>query len=150
MRYLVLALFLTLVSLPAQATEEHLLRMKSAHPVNATLDKLATALESKGITIFARIDHAAGAASVDQDLNASQVLIFGNPRLGTPLMQENPEIGVDLPLKALAYEDDAGDVWLIYTDPARLAARYGLPADHPVIEKMTGALANFTAAATAE
>ena len=150
MRHLVFALIIAFVCLPAQATEEHLERVRSAQPVGATLDKLAAALEDKGITVFARIDHAAGAASVDEELNPSQVLIFGNPRLGTPLMQENPEIGVDLPLKALAYEDDAGDVWLIYTEPARLAARYGLPADHPVIEKMTGALANFTAAATAE
>ena len=111
---------------------------------------MVTALESKGITVFARIDHAAGVASIDAELPNSQVLIFGNPKLGTPLMQENPEIGLDLPLKALAYEDDAGDVWLVYTDPAELKARYGLADNDPVFETMTSALSNFSAAATSE
>lgn len=150
MRRLVLIAALALFAWPASASEDHLVRVQSAYSVEETLDRLAAALESKGITVFARIDHAAGAASIDAELGDSELLIFGAPKLGTPLMQENPEIGLDLPLKALAYQDDAGDVWLIYTDPEELKARYGMANSDPVFETMTGALANFSAAATAE
>lgn len=94
-----------------------------------TLDRLETDVKGKGLTVFARIDHAAGAAAVGMTLLPIAVLIFGNARGGTPLMQANPLIGIDLPLKVLVWQDTSGKTWLSYTDPALLAQRYGLPAE---------------------
>lgn len=132
------------------ASETGLVTIKSAHDVGATIDRLAAAVEKAGATVFARVDHAAGAAKVGSDLRPTQMLMFGNPKLGTPAIEAAQSMGMDLPLRAVAFEDAAGVVHLSYTDPAAMAARHGIPADHPVIAKMTGALANLTGAATAE
>ena len=129
---------------------EHLIGRQSAHDVPTTLNRLEAALAEAGITVFARIDHAAGAAGIGETLAPTALLIFGNPRLGTPLMQSEPTIGLDLPLKALAWEDADGQVWLAYTDPAALAARYGIADRAEVFERMAGALARLTSAATGE
>jgi uncharacterized protein (DUF302 family) len=94
-----------------------------------TLDRLEADLKSKGLTVFARIDHAAGAAAVGLTLLPTAVLIFGNARGGTPLMQSNQLIGIDLPLKVLVWQDTSGKTWLSYVDPNSLAGRYGLPAE---------------------
>jgi uncharacterized protein (DUF302 family) len=91
-----------------------------------TMDRLEAEIKAKGMTIFARIDHAAGAAEVDMPLRPTELLIFGNAKGGTPLMQMDQAIGIDLPLKALVYEDAAGKVWLSYNDPHWLAQRHGL------------------------
>lgn len=121
---------------------------RSAHDVNETTNRLEAALRAKGITIFARIDHAANAKRVDISLRPEQLLIFGNPKLGSPLMQSNALVGLDLPLKALAWEDADGNVWLAYTDPETIAARYRIEDRSALIAKMSGALKNFAAAAT--
>jgi uncharacterized protein (DUF302 family) len=107
---------------------EGLVAIASNKGVTETIDRLKAALESKGVTIFARIDHAAGAKAAGMELRPTQLLIFGNPKAGTPLMQASQTIGIDLPLKALAWEDAAGRVWLSYIDPLWLAARYALGA----------------------
>ena len=91
-----------------------------------TMDRLEAEIKAKGITVFARIDHAAGAAQAGLSLRPTEVLLFGNARAGTPLMQANQTIGIDLPLKALVFEDAAGKVWLAYNDPRWLAQRHGL------------------------
>ena len=103
-----------------------------------TIDRLEAVLKAGGGTIFARIDHAAGAASVNLPLRPTELLIFGNPKGGTPLMQAQQTIGIDLPLKALAWEDAAGKVWLSYNDPVWLAGRHGSTA---ATETTTAALA---------
>ncbi len=114
------------------------------YPVREALDRLETALRARGVTIFARIDHAAGAASVGMDLRPTELLIFGNPKAGTPLMQANQAIGLDLPLKILAWEDEAAKVWLSYNDPHWLARRYGLDrAAEPAVEALAVVLSNF-------
>jgi uncharacterized protein (DUF302 family) len=92
------------------------------------MDRLAAAVADRGITIFARIDHAAAASTVGMALRPMEVLIFGNPRAGTPLMQIAPTLGIDLPLKALVWRDDEGKTWLAYNDPAWLVRRHG-PGD---------------------
>ena len=107
-------------------TDTGLVCVQSRHSVKATIDRLEAALNASGVTVFARIDHAAGAASVGMELRPTEVLIFGNPRAGTPLMQAGQSIGLDLPLKMLAWEDAGGSVWLTYNDPTWLAARHGL------------------------
>lgn len=121
---------------------------RSAHDVNETINRLEAALRAKGVTIFARIDHAGNAQRVDITLRPVQLLIFGNPKLGSPLLASNPMIGLDLPMKALAWEDADGKVWLGYTAAATIAERYRIEDRAAIINKMTGALKNFAAAAT--
>jgi uncharacterized protein (DUF302 family) len=91
-----------------------------------TMDRLVAALTGYGMSILARIDHAAAAAKVGMYLRPTEVLIFGNPRAGTPLMQATQTIGIDLPLKALVWQDSESKTWLAYNDPAWLAKRHGL------------------------
>jgi uncharacterized protein (DUF302 family) len=92
-----------------------------------TLDRLEAAVKSQGLTVFARIDHAAGAAAVDLSLRPTTVLIFGNARGGTPLLQANQLIGIDLPLRALVWQDAAGSTWISYPEPRWIAQRYDIP-----------------------
>ena len=124
-----------------------LITVESGFNTKQTIDRLEAALKAGGATIFARIDHAAGAASVDMKLRPTELLIFGNPKGGTPLLQAQQTIGIDLPLKALAWEDAAGKVWLSYNDPAWLAQRHGSPAG---TTQVTDALAAALKAASAK
>lgn len=140
------AFTLLLLATPATADDDMIVK-KSPHSVTKTLDRLTGILEKKGITIFTRIDHGAGAAKVGQELRPTQLLIFGNPKLGTPLMTANQRIGIALPLKALAWEDEAGTVWLGYTEPDELKDRFDIDERDEVFKKMTGALDNLTNAA---
>jgi uncharacterized protein (DUF302 family) len=118
-----------------------LINVASAFSVKDTIDRLQHAVTSKGMTVFARIDHAAGATDVGLVLKPTEVLIFGNAKAGSPLMQAHPSIGIDLPLKALAWEDAAGQVWLSYNDPAWLAARHGFTGEAAdIIKAMSAAL----------
>jgi uncharacterized protein (DUF302 family) len=128
---------------------EGLTVVASSYPPKETMDRFAAAATAKGMTVFARIDHAAGAAAVGLALRATELLIFGNAKGGTPLMQAEQTIGIDLPLKALVYQDAAGAVWLAYNDPAWLAHRHGLgPEVAQTIKAMTAALAALAASAT--
>jgi uncharacterized protein (DUF302 family) len=123
--------------------------LASSHTPAVTIDRLMSALDAKGITVFARIDHAAGAASVGMPLRPTTVVIFGNPAAGTPLMQSDQRVGLDLPLKALIWEDANSRTWLTYSDPAWLIERYGLgDAAKPVAARLAAALAGLAAAAT--
>ncbi len=123
--------------------------VKSPHGPKETMDRLEIVLKEKGLTIFARIDHAAGAAKVGKQLRPTEVLIFGNPQGGTPFMECSQTVGIDLPLKALVWTDESGQVWLGYNDPTYLAGRHGVP-QCPVVGNLTQALANFAQAAVAK
>lgn len=120
----------------------------SNYSVGETIDRLEAMLKEKGLTVFTRIDHQAGAAGADLEMPATEVLIFGNPKLGTPLMTASPTTAIDLPQKALAYEDADGKVHLAYNDPGYLMARHGIEGRDEVLTKIRGALNNFTDAAT--
>ncbi|MDP2007377.1 MAG: DUF302 domain-containing protein [Rubrivivax sp.] len=133
--------------LAAQAADG-LIAVKSPHTVAATADKLAAVAAERGLKLFARVDHAAGAASINQKLRPTEVLIFGNPQGGTPFMACQQSVGIDLPLKALVWQDEGGQVWLGYNDPAWLATRHGAGAC-PVVPNLAKALAGLAAAATA-
>jgi uncharacterized protein (DUF302 family) len=98
----------------------------SSFAAKETMDRLEAAAKAKGLTVFARVDHAGGAAAVGLSLRPTELIIFGNARGGTPLMRANQTAGIDLPLKALVYEDAVGKVWLAYNDPAWIARRHGL------------------------
>jgi len=98
----------------------------SQYPVDETMRKLEEVVRSKGLTVFARIDHRAGARQVSLDMQDEQVLIFGNPQAGTPLMVARPLVGLDLPLRVLVWRDSDGRVWASYEDHAFIAKRYTL------------------------
>ncbi len=134
-------------ALPAYAAD--VIHKISPHSVTETIDRLAAAVEGAGATVFARVDHAAGAAKVDMELRPTELLIFGNPKLGTPAMLDNQTAGLDLPLRVLAYADSEGVVHVTYHAPASLAATHGLPADAKYIMMMTGALDKLTSKAVA-
>lgn len=103
-----------------------LITVASRFSVRETIDRLTAAATSAGLLVFARIDHASGAAQVGMELRPTELLIFGNPRGGTPLMQDKQTAGIDLPIKALAWEDEEGMVWLTYNQASWLAARHEL------------------------
>ncbi|NQD94268.1 DUF302 domain-containing protein [Pseudomonas sp. CrR25] len=137
---------LCLVSIAHAA--DGLVAVKSPHGAKATMDRFEMIAKDKGLTVFARIDHAAGAAKVGKTLRPTELLIFGNPQGGTPFMECAQSVGIDLPLKALAWEDSSSQVWLGYNDPVYLAKRHGV-AQCPVAENLRQALADLTAAAVA-
>lgn len=147
MKKFMFAAAIALFCLPAQAG---MVTKTSAHSVSDTIDRLAAAVEKAGAKVFARVDHAKGAASVDAELRPTQMLMFGNPKLGTPAIQASQSIGLDLPLRVVAWQQEDGTVMVGYHDPADVAAMHGLPADHPTIAKMQGALGKLTGVATAE
>ena len=140
----VLLLALGSLSVIAQA---EMITKKSAHSVAITMDRLEVAAKEKGAAIVARVNHAAAAAKVDMPLRPTEVLLFGNPKLGTPLMQSNQQAGFDLPLKVVAWEDAAGTVWVAYTAPSALAAQYAINDRGETVQKMTGVLDQITAQA---
>jgi len=118
-----------------------LVSLRSANSVRVTTDRLEAALRAKAVTVFARIDHADGAASVGMSLRPTELLIFGDPRAGTPLMQADQTIGIDLPLKALVWEDASGATWISYNDPVWLAQRHALGDDTSrTVDAMASAL----------
>lgn len=125
-----------------------MITIKSAHSVKDTLDKLENVLKKKGITVFARIKHDAGAKKVGIELRPTELLIFGNPKLGSPVLTSNQTAGLDLPLKALVWKDEKGQVWLTYNDPAHIAKRHGITDRAKIVAKMTGALKKLTGVAT--
>ena len=133
----------------AIAEESGVVTLKSSHSVKVTLDRLASALTEKGLTVFARIDHAKGAKTVGQTLPATELLIFGNPKVGTPLMACSRLAALDLPQKALAWEDKKGQAWLSYNDPAYLAKRHQLGDCNGLVTKVGKILGKFANGATA-
>lgn len=142
------ALFLLLAAAPAMA-ENGLVNVKSAHDVKTTADRLEQALKGKGMTVFIRIDHGANAAKVDMELRPTELLIFGNPKVGAPVMNCAQSAGIDLPQKALIWEDAQGKTWLTYNDPEYLVKRHAIEGCEKQIEIFKNALANFAKAATA-
>nr|WP_232020292.1 DUF302 domain-containing protein [Sulfuriflexus mobilis] len=137
-----------MMSSMAVADNQGLINKKSHHSVKVTLDRLENALKEKGITIVTRWSHDAGAKKIGIPLRPTELLIFGNPKLGSHMFTSNQTSGIDLPLKALAWEDKKGQVWLTYNDPKYIANRHGIKDRAEIVKKMTGALNNLTNAAT--
>lgn len=130
-------------------TPEGLISTNSRRPAGEIIARLEAALQAKGVTVFARIDHAAGAAAAGLNLRPTIVLVFGNAKSGTPLMQAEQTIGIDLPLKILVWQDAAGTSWLAYNDPAWLARRHGIDPASPAVAGMSALLATLASDATA-
>ncbi|MEM7563574.1 MAG: DUF302 domain-containing protein [Pseudomonadota bacterium] len=149
MRRFLLPLILSLCTSTAAIAADGVIDVKSAHSVSVTADRLENILKKKGMTVFARIDHAAGAKKAGKKLRPTELVIFGNPKVGTPLMKCSQSIAIDLPQKALIWKDADGNVWLSYNDPQHLVARHNTQGCEKVIKKVTGALAKFSSKATA-
>ncbi|HXX76639.1 MAG TPA: DUF302 domain-containing protein [Nitrospiraceae bacterium] len=127
----VLCMSMTIASLPAVSAQagEMLVTKPSHYSVPETIDRIEKAVTAKGMRIFARIDHGGEAKKVGLEMKPTELLIFGNPKGGTPLMVAKPTAAIDLPMKALAWEDKDGNVWLTYNSPELLRQRHGVPAE---------------------
>jgi len=154
-RYLLVCLALAsmylpmcLLAPPVMADTNGLISKKSAYSVSRTLDRLENLLTKKGITIVTRWQHDAGAKKVGIPLRPTELLIFGNPKLGSHFFTSQQTAGIDLPMKALAWEDENGQVWLSYNDPQYIADRHGIKNRAETVNKMTAALDRLTNAAT--
>jgi uncharacterized protein (DUF302 family) len=141
--------FLAIVALLglSQPASAEFVRKESPFPVKVTIDRLETILKERGFTIFARVDHAAGAKTVNLELRPTELLIFGNPQGGTPMMLAEQTMGASLPLRALAWLDASGKVWLGYDAIVDLATSRGLSKDHPAVMRTGEALKALTDAA---
>ena len=139
---------MSLWAAPAMAVDG-LHTLPSAFGQKQTMDRLEEAVKAGGMSVFARIDHAAAAAQAGLSLRPTELLIFGNAKAGTPLMQASQTIGIDLPLKVLVWTDANGKVWLSYNEPDWLAKRHGLSAEaQAVTQRMTAALSALARKAT--
>ncbi len=126
-------------------TQNGLVHLSSRYTVEETMQRLEALLSERGITIFARIDHSGEAAKVGLTMRPTKLLIFGSPKGGTPLMQAAPSLAIDLPLKALFWQDADGKVWLSYNDPSYLQRRHNFPAE--LLPNIAGVSALFSKAA---
>jgi uncharacterized protein (DUF302 family) len=140
--------FFELLGVSAMEDSAGLVQVPSAFSVAVTGDRLETLLEARRLRLFARINHAQNAAQVGKDLPDTELLIFGNPVVGTPLMQCNRTVAIDLPQKALIWEDEAQQVWLAYNDPHYLLQRHGLSGCETNIERISQVLNDLAMAAT--
>jgi uncharacterized protein (DUF302 family) len=130
-------------------SDDGLITIPSAFSVRETIERLIAAVTGRGMTVFARVDHGDGAAKVGMALRPTELVIFGHPKGGTPLMQDRQTAGIDLPLKALAWEDAGGKVWLTYNDAAWIARRHGLgPASAEAVKAVAAGTAALGKAAT--
>ena len=130
------------------AAADGLVALKSPYPAKETMNRFEDNAKQRGLTIFARVDHAAGASRIGKALRPTEVLIFGNPQGGTPLMECAQTMGIELPLKALVWEDAQGQVWLGYNDPVWLVSRHGA-AECPAAQAVGKALAGLSETAVA-
>ena len=128
-------------------TREGLTTIPSRFGPKETMDRLETEVRTNGMEVFARIDHAAGAAEVGLTLRPTELIIFGSARGGTPLMQSAQTIGIDLPLKALVWQDAAGKTWISYNEPKWIAQRHGVTEAEPIVNKLADLLSAISTAA---
>ena len=126
MKNMLIAVIFALLSVSAVAADNGIISKSSKYSVPESLNRLEAVLMSKGITIFVRIDHSGEAEKVGLKMRPTQLLIFGNPKTGTAVMNSSPSVAIDLPLKALAWEDERGKVWVSYNSPAYMKQRHDL------------------------
>ncbi|MEZ9179191.1 DUF302 domain-containing protein [Vibrio cyclitrophicus] len=132
------------------AASDGLIKYQSNYSVKETADRFESIAKSKGLTLFARIDHQKNASSVDLKLRPTEVIIFGNPKVGTPLMQCQQDVAIDLPQKVLVTEDSNKKVWLSYNDPNYLMERHAINGCDEVIKKISGVLSKLSEATIAK
>jgi uncharacterized protein (DUF302 family) len=144
-KFVIMLLFVAgVLPLAAQAADKGLITKKSHYSVKVTIDRLEQILKEKGITVALRWSHSDHANEVNIPLRPTELLIFGNPKLGSHMFTSKQTAGIDFPMKALAWQDKKGSVWLTYNDPAYLAKRHHIKDRGDVVKKMTGALNTFS------
>ena len=150
MKHLVLlvSLLALVPAMSSMADENGMISKKSKFSVKVTLDRLENVVKKKGFKIATRWSHDKGAKGAGIALRPTELLIFGNPKVGSHFFTSNQTAGIDLPMKALAWKDEKGQVWLTYNDPAYIANRHGIDDRAKIKNKMTGALNKFTNIAT--
>ena len=148
MKKIAVGFILLIASVSVFAADNGLISKKSKYSVHETIDRLEKVLKEKGITIALRWDHAQKAKDVGIPLRPTELLVFGNPKLGSHFFTSNQTAGIDLPLKMLAYKDAKGQVWLTYNDPQYIANRHEITDRAEVVAKMSKALDNFSSVAT--
>ncbi len=144
--FLLIGILLVTMTTPAFSGDGLVTRRCSAD-VEKTVEKLVSVLESEGMIVFRVIDHADGARKVGKSLKPTVLVIFGNPKVGTPLMRCSRTVAIDLPQKALIWEDESGKVWLAYNDPYFIAKRHGIEGCESTLKKIENALRKFSQAA---
>ena len=150
MKKYILAGLINLFFVTPAITADGVINIESNHSVAETADRLEGILKEKGMKIFNRIKHSEGAKSVGVQLNPTELVIFGNPKVGAPLIQCQQTVGLDLPQKALIWQDDGGKVWITYNDPGYLQNRHSISGCDEVLSKVEKALAGITNAAAAK
>ena len=148
MRNLILSVIAFFIFSSLAIADNGLVTIKSSYNVSDTADRFEKVLRTKGMIIFSRINHSEGAAKVGKQLRPTELIVFGNPKVGTPLMQCAQTVAIDLPQKALFWEDENGQTWLSYNDPQYLVSRHNVIGCEEVVKKITHALSNFAKAAT--
>ncbi len=148
-RHAAIALFWLSLLVPAQAAAQNLVTKRSPHEFNQTVERVEAAIKARGATLVAKVDHAAAARANALTLRPTTVLIFGNPKLGTPLMQNRQATGLDLPLRMLVWQDEGGAVQVSYWPPAAIGAMHGVKDGDAVLSAMAGALDAISGAAVA-
>jgi uncharacterized protein (DUF302 family) len=143
---IILAITLLPLSFAAQAVDG-MIDVASNHSVSQTANNLEKILKSKGMKIFGRVPHSKGAKGIGIELLPMELVIFGNPKVGSPLMKCASSVAIDLAQKALVWQDKSGSVWISYNDPQYLKKRHNIQGCDAVLTKVSGALAKFTAAA---
>lgn len=144
-----IALALFTIAIPAAAADG-VITIPSVFTVSETADRLQSILVEKGMTIFNRIKHSESASKVGIELRKTELIIFGNPKVGSPLMKCQQSVAIDLPQKALVWEDDKAQVWISYNDPRYLAVRHNISGCEEVVAKIEKALASIANSASSE
>ncbi|MEY8215827.1 MAG: DUF302 domain-containing protein [Colwellia sp.] len=147
-RYISFTIFILIAS--SVYAEESLITLESKYSVKETADRFESIIKGKGLTLFARIDHKKNASDVDLELRPTEVIIFGNPNVGTPLMQCAQNAAIDLPQKVLIKEDSKKRVWLLYNNPEYIKKRHNIQGCDKVMNKITAVLNKLTLAATSK
>ena len=137
------------VASTAAHAADGLVEFKSPYSAKQTMDRMENVVKERGLRMFVRVDHAAGAASVGRSLRPTEVMVFGSPQGGTPLLECGQTVGIDLPLKALVWEDTSGQVWLGFNDPAYVATRHGVQ-DCPAVAILQNALTGLAKTVVAQ
>ena len=146
-KIIITVLFILSIAIPAQAADG-VVNVQSTFNVEETADRMESILKEKGMTVFNRIKHSQGASKVGIELRDTELIIFGNPKVGSPLMKCQQSVALDLPQKALIWEDDEATVWISYNDPRYLVKRHSIDGCEEVISKIEKALSGISKAAS--
>lgn len=149
-KIILLVFFSFLISIYASATTKGLISIESHHSVKETANRFESIIKNKGLTLFARINHQKNASGVNLDLRETEVIIFGNPKVGTPLMQCSQEAAIDLPQKVLIWKDSSNKVWFSYNNPEYIKERHQIKGCDKVINKISNVLSSLSNAVTSK